>query len=205
MVSILKLYSYVVRWDTGFAPNPYYGYCTLACCKPAIRLRAEEGDFIVGSGSKHHGAQTKIVFGMHVDIKMTFTEYFIDTRFQQKKPGKKGTTLLGDNIYFLDEEGKYRQLENQHHHERQLKYDLKGKHVLVAEPNRFWYFGRNAPQIPGELIEIIKKGPSYKCRFSPTLVSDFLSWIQSKDTGIHGIPFDLSENIARTQNSLLRA
>jgi hypothetical protein len=31
------LYSYVVSTDSGFAPNPFFGVCTLACCKPVIR------------------------------------------------------------------------------------------------------------------------------------------------------------------------
>ena len=31
------LFSYVVVADTGFAPNPFFGLCTLACCKPQLR------------------------------------------------------------------------------------------------------------------------------------------------------------------------
>ncbi len=46
-----RIYSYVVRYDSGFAPNPFYGYCTLATCKPDIRRGAEVGDWVVGSGS----------------------------------------------------------------------------------------------------------------------------------------------------------
>ncbi len=30
-------YEYVMTSDIGFAPNPFYGVCTLACCKPKIR------------------------------------------------------------------------------------------------------------------------------------------------------------------------
>ena len=32
----MKLYSYIVARDFGFAPNPFYGFCTLATCKPKI-------------------------------------------------------------------------------------------------------------------------------------------------------------------------
>ena len=32
--------------DYGFAPNPYFGYCTLATCKPVIRRCAGVGDWI---------------------------------------------------------------------------------------------------------------------------------------------------------------
>ena len=31
------LYAYIMTDDKGFAPNPFSGICTLACCKPAIR------------------------------------------------------------------------------------------------------------------------------------------------------------------------
>src|SRR5712671_5339411 len=33
----MRLYSYVVARDFGFAPNPFFGVCTLATCKPDIR------------------------------------------------------------------------------------------------------------------------------------------------------------------------
>ena len=36
-ITINKLYAYVMTYDTGFAPNSFYGVCTLACCKPKIR------------------------------------------------------------------------------------------------------------------------------------------------------------------------
>lgn len=39
---ISTLYSYVIRQDSGFAPNPYYGVLTLACCKPRIRKEIGE-------------------------------------------------------------------------------------------------------------------------------------------------------------------
>lgn len=31
------VYEYVMTSDSGFAPNPFHGTCTLACCKPKIR------------------------------------------------------------------------------------------------------------------------------------------------------------------------
>jgi Nucleotide modification associated domain 2 len=44
----MKLSAYIVRVDSGFAPNPFGHHCTLACCKPTIRRKAEPGDIIVG-------------------------------------------------------------------------------------------------------------------------------------------------------------
>ena len=45
------MFSYVIEHDLGFAPNPFHGACTLACCKPVIRKRAQLGDYILGTGA----------------------------------------------------------------------------------------------------------------------------------------------------------
>lgn len=35
-----KVICYVIPFDSGFAPNPFHGICTLATCKPKVRLSA---------------------------------------------------------------------------------------------------------------------------------------------------------------------
>ena len=47
----MKFYSYVIPRDYGFAPNPYFGYCTLADCKPGIRKMAQTGDWVAAFGA----------------------------------------------------------------------------------------------------------------------------------------------------------
>jgi len=37
-----RLYLYTMTYDSGFAPNPFHGICTLACCKPGIRRGVAE-------------------------------------------------------------------------------------------------------------------------------------------------------------------
>ena len=76
-----KLYTYVVRHDTGFAPNPYHEYCTIACCKPQIRTTAQVGDWIVGIGSAAKGRAGRAVFAMQVIETLSFEEYWDDPRF----------------------------------------------------------------------------------------------------------------------------
>ena len=51
----MRLYSYVVRYDIGFAPNPFHGWCTLATCKQDIRIKARVDDWTVGTGSRTTG------------------------------------------------------------------------------------------------------------------------------------------------------
>ena len=62
----MRLYSYIVARDYGFAPNPFYGVCTLATCKPAIRGKAEIGDWVIGTGSKVDQRDGHLVFVMRV-------------------------------------------------------------------------------------------------------------------------------------------
>jgi hypothetical protein len=47
------LYSYIVRQDTGLAPNPFWGWCTLAVCTPNHQgSKAKRGDWVAGFLSK---------------------------------------------------------------------------------------------------------------------------------------------------------
>ena len=71
----MRLYSYVVARDYGFAPNPFYRVCTLATCKPIIRKAAAIGDWVVGTGSKERDRQAFLVYAMRVTEAMTFNEY----------------------------------------------------------------------------------------------------------------------------------
>ena len=42
------IYSYILKYDSGYAPNINVNILTLACCKPIIRLHAKIGDFLIG-------------------------------------------------------------------------------------------------------------------------------------------------------------
>jgi hypothetical protein len=86
----VKLFSYVVDHDLGFAPNPYLGYCTLVHCKFSdaegrrnIVELAEIGDWILGTdGSNRQSAGNgKLIYLMRVDEKPTFEEFLADRRF----------------------------------------------------------------------------------------------------------------------------
>ena len=57
----MTLYSYIVTTDSGFAPNPFHGYLTLACCKPMIRRTVQVGDVVVGLS-----ALCWLAYGIHL-------------------------------------------------------------------------------------------------------------------------------------------
>ena len=59
------LYTYIMRHDSGLAPNPFWGWCTLAVCTPNHQgSRVQPGDWIAGFQDKAHGY--KFVYAMEV-------------------------------------------------------------------------------------------------------------------------------------------
>lgn len=148
-----KGYSYVVRRDYGFAPNPFNGVLTLAACKPVIRKGAQVGDFVIGFSDKYD--ENKLVFMMKVSEVSTFDQYWNDPRFLCKRPVMNGSLKCkyGDNIYHHDDKGDWVQ-EDSHHsfengvvNEDNLKRDTGlTDHVLISYD--FFYFGKNAVEIP---------------------------------------------------------
>lgn len=77
----MKIYSYVVRYDSGFAPNPFEKFCSLATCKPRIRKNIQVGDWVIGTGSIENVGNKKLIYAMQVEEKMTFDKYWEDKRF----------------------------------------------------------------------------------------------------------------------------
>ena len=187
----MKLYSYIVTDDTGFSPNPFWGCCTLACCKPAIRRTAEVGDWIVGLSPKASG--NRIVFAMKVDEKLEFEDYFKDPRFVEKIPAfDKGKVIYkaGDNIYEPLANGGFRQLPSMHsngelENPETKNHDLGELYVLIG--HKFYYFGGDGPFLP-ECLNVLKVGRGHKCRFKKDPIPAFLGFIGLFSEGINSPP-----------------
>lgn len=174
-----NMFSYVLRWNTGFAPNITGGYCTLVCSKPKIRKKARIGDWVIGTLSKSSGPD-KLVYVMRVNEALSFDEYFRDKRFENKKP-----TLdpKGDNIYYKENE-RYIQLKNDNHPKKHLQLDTSVDRVLIS--SLFWYFGNKSPKIPNEFRSLMKSGSEHKREKNPILMKNFVSWLSSNyRPGIH--------------------
>lgn len=200
-----RLYSYVVRYDSGFAPNPFYGHCTLATCKPGIRESAIPGDWIVGTGSaaKKIGRGNHIVHAMHVSEVVDFRSYWADGRFYRKRPMRHGSRRqsCGDNIYHRSEDDtEWLQLPSFHAHPdpavraSHIARDTGMDRILVSED--FYYFGGEGPEIPlrfrdGSTCNIIKKGPGMKCIDDQGTIDEFVQWLRTLgDPGYLGRPLD---------------
>ena len=198
----MRLFSYVVARDYGFAPNPFYGVCTLATCKPQIRRSAQPGDWIIGTGSAKRNRRGHLVYAMSVSKAMTFTEYWHDPRYQRKRPIMRGSKkqAFGDNIYCRDAAGRWHQADSHHSlsdgglNTHNLERDTSADRILVGDVYAYW--GGGGPKIPDCLrnchgYDICVRAQGYKCWFPPTLVSRFLNWYGSLDAaGYLGRPTD---------------
>ncbi len=194
----MKAYSYVVEHDLGFAPNPYHGACTLGCCKPQIRKLASVGDIILGTGAKKIGLVDHLIYWMKIDEIQKFDEFWEDARFRMKRPKIHGTRYLqlGDNIYHRDQQtGVFLQEESFHSlphgvlSAANLKRDTATtEKVLIGRTYGYW--GRAAPPIPDHLKDVVKRGPSHKCRFMPEKLAALIAWLETLPPGLHDDPAD---------------
>jgi hypothetical protein len=192
----VTIFSYVIEHDLGFAPNPFHGVCTLACCKPKIRKKAKIGDYILGMGAVRPKLRGHICFWMRVDEIMTFDEYWIDARFRRKKPVMWGTTYLryGDNIYHRNGNNEFRQEDSFHSQEDgsvsigDLQRDTATtENVLIG--HEFTYWGRAGIKLPDELKCFAINGPGHKCNFTEEQVQAFLAWLSTHpERGYRGEP-----------------
>jgi hypothetical protein len=176
-----KLFSYVVEHDTGDAPNPFFGYCTLCLCKYRESLDkrrnvvelASVDDWVVGTGGANITRSVgngKIVYAMKVTGKMTLSEYFNTAEFASKKPGPKRNHRFGDNF------------------EPRTDFDKHQRFVLISD--HFYYFGRNAIKIPNRFRDLEKRLRGFKSRFDADYIQSFVDWIENEigTPGKHGNP-----------------
>ena len=204
----MKIYSYIITRDYGFAPNPFYGYCTLATCKPRIRLSADIGDVIVGlgSGAKNSIYKNKLIYVMIVSKKITFDEYWDDQRFFSKRPQIHGSLkhMYGDNIYHTDPNTGQIIQENSHHsldegktNYKNLERDTSGKYVLIS--NQFWYWGSSAVDIPKSFLGLTDVGRGYKVVDDEKFVSDFIGWLEQAypEKRMYGFPHHFNDSFTR--------
>ena len=200
---LMKLLSYIVARDYGFAPNPFYGYCTLATCKPMIRSRAVIGDWVVGTGAKtKYNLAGYLIYAMKVDEVMDFDSYWHDPRFLCKIPTMNGSLkqLYGDNIYHR-RGGQWVQADSHHSlddgrpNTRNIHRDTGVDRVLISR--MFVYYGSAAPRIAEEFRPYEPTSEDLCCPAlghrvrSHELATAFESWLDNRgDWGVHSMPLE---------------
>lgn len=189
-----RLFSYIIPYDCGKAPNPWWEVCTLALCKPIIRKTANVGDWVVALSTKSTG--NKLVYAMQISEKMPLTEYYQDPRFAIKKPDFKTNDIriwMGDNIYEKSQEritqhvsahnliGRTKDILNE-----KKERDLNGQNVLIAD--LFFYYGGNAQAIPKDLDFLILRRGHKVFGIKEILNFERKAGNLLKEPGIHGEP-----------------
>ena len=200
----MKLFSYIIVRDYGFAPNPFYGCCTLATCMPRIRSRASVGDWVVGTGSKKNTYEGHLIYAMKVDEVMNFDSYWNDPRFFNKRPVLNGSLkqLYGDNIY-QRVNGSWVQTDSHHsldtgeQNQRNVDHDTSQNRLLIAQ--RFVYFGSAAPIIPNKFRPYQPDGKDLCClgrgyrAGSHEFAAEFESWLDNRgEWGVQGMPLEFN-------------
>ena len=93
---------------------------------------------------------------------MTFDEYWDDPDFFDKRPVRNGSRkmMVGDNIYHRDLATRGWHQSFSHHsrpdgtaEEKNVKTDTSADRVLASR--HFYYFGRNAPTVPTDIMSEI--------------------------------------------------
>lgn len=183
-----KIYSYVLRFDDGGAPNPFWDTCTLTICKPAIRRKATIGDWVIGTGSKNakcndgiiHDLSECIVYAMKITDIKTLQEY--DNLCKNSLPNKIPNWLssdwrlrMGDCIYDYSK-GIDPIIRKGVHNEGNRKKDLSGVNALLS--TNFYYFGERAIFLPTNLKELIKQNQGHKKIENTDLILKFEEWIK---------------------------
>lgn len=175
------LWTYCLPYDDGAAPNPYWGVCTLAICKPVIRRNARVGDWVVGTGSKNSpigDLSGSVVYAMRVSAKLTMAEYdaLTRSRLSNKIPvwnHRDRRRRLGDSIYDFASDPPA--LRPGVHLMDNRATDLGGQYVLLSD--HFYYFGDHPTELPDDLLPIVRQGQGYKSVSNELHVGRFVEWI----------------------------
>jgi len=188
----IRLFSYIVKYDWGAAPNPYWDYCTLVICKPRIRNSAKCGDWIVGSGSSDNpydgkDYSNKIIYAMKVTDVVELEEYNniclgnsnYGKKLAKKIPkysSKKYAERMGDCIYYnISYEPKKANMTPGVHGRDCIERDLSSKYALISD--YFYYFGEEAIEIKEDLLPIIATTQGHRSNANKDYVQDFIKWI----------------------------
>ncbi len=194
----LKLYSYVVDHDYGFAPNPFHEYCTLVHCmfsksskRNLVEMVKQDYDsgyevWVTGTGgvSSNTSGHGTIIYLMKVNDAIPVTKYYTDEKYKEKKHKANGTEIeqLGDRNYHIHT-------------------NISNRYALIS--NEYFYFGKNAIEIDNPEIKgcLEKRGPRYKRDFEETFIKLFLEWANHKvkkefetnSYGMYGLPCTFNE------------
>lgn len=198
-----RLFSYILRYDDGAAPNPFNNMCSLAICKPKIRSVATIGDWVVGLGSKPSKKSGYLIYAMCVEEVLSMQDY--DQRaiacWPHRIPDTKSYALqdrLGDCIYDYSTitSNRPKQRPSVHGNGKDVDteavdIDLGGKNVLLSF-KQFYYFGNQAIALPPNLAginpHVNNQNQGHRSNANNNYFKGFVTWITNEKPGQNGWP-----------------
>lgn len=199
-----KLYTYIVTHDTGFAPNPFFQWCTLAVSTPNhMHAKANKGDWIAGFFQRENAYQ--LLYVMEIEQRLKLDEYFNHPDFQCKKPDLQGTReqKCGDNFY-SHENGIWLQHPTQYHRGETHKKKDTHHNPPVFTARKYWYFGKNAVDLPHEFKTLIGTQSIQVNHPVPEKVLAFKYWVEGYKTGMYAYPRDFDDSDTNALSSIFR-
>jgi len=205
-----RVCTYVMTHDSGMAPNPFHGVCTLAVCTPNhMRARLGTGDWIMGlTGTRlqqkigQAASDRRVVYVMRIDGCMDLDTYY--QQHPEKRPKKSGSPIqiAGDAFYRKNSNGNLHHTKETEDHigEEIEAQDIKGNRVFMGKT--FWYFGSQCRALSGgkwsetlienfnhcaRSIRYVRGGSGLQ--WTENDIKQFLSWIPDKP-GIYENPID---------------
>jgi hypothetical protein len=176
-----RVYRYVLKGDSGMAPNPRGGFISLATCKPKLRCTAGEGDWVIGNYPSPHNQ--RIAWAGKIERTVSVHDY------------STGYPSREDALYRLDLEGELERIPGKndwyHRGEEEQRKDKEGR-VLVFDPRSSWYFGEDGRPLPDKLHHLIAFNQGHRVKDRrPGDLDELLAWLHEQaPPGIHGEPRD---------------
>jgi hypothetical protein len=194
--------------DSGFAPNPFKGFLTLANCMAGIRKTKKIGDWVAGFTSvklcKDPVGEERLIYLMKITDKVRFSDYWGNPKYECKVP-KKDSCIhedkFGDNIYKTKiknaiNPSDFIQIdETKFHHDKETQIkDLNGEYVLISD--HFYYFGSSPIKINKKIRPNLPKNhTNYGSKTNNPRSEEFIFFVEdyvkdkpSKARGIYSYP-----------------
>ena len=212
-----NVYVYAVSYDLGFAPNPFGGLCSLACCKPKIREKAVVGEWIIGLTGVKIKPAMRCIFAMIVTSSISFDEYWAHPSFTTRRPVRNGTSKkqVGDNIYHRDEATSPWVQEDSVHSQvdgtqcpLNTAHDTRINRVLLSD--KFVYFGAAAPIMPQTIRDALaySRNPRDYRKFNAAEGRPLIDWLAPEITAhpnqVVADPCDFASSATRFSPTLQR-
>jgi hypothetical protein len=178
---MIRIYRYVLMHDTGMAPNPRGGLVTLGTCKPEIRKRAREGDWVVAN---FPSPRNELV-AWAGKIKRCIPVGHYAWEFPERH----------DALHEMRTDGEPQRIRGKHewYHRgaNEQRKDRTGN-VLVFDMSDCWYFGNQGRQFPPALEHLIARGQGHRVNNRKQGdLAQLQAWLKTLGSpGIHGTPRD---------------